>query len=273
MLQKSIVTGLFFALGIGLNSPIMLIGASIAICAALISTQFFQLSLASSQLGIYGFNAALVSMAIFYFLPLTLFSFTLTILAGMFTFVVMRLMQQKFANIPVFTFPFIITTWIVLILIEVLAINVEKQPFTAASSGDVYIIMRTIAQVMFQDYWLSGAVFIAGLLLHSVKVAAWAVIGAVIALIIARVLNFSEDWLVMGLYGFNASLTAIALSARYTKKLWPVLLGIALSVLLTKLFEYITIPMLTTPFVLASWIIIALVRAKADDPLASEFLL
>ena len=128
--------------------------------------------------------------------------------------------------------------------------------------------MRGVSQIFFQDYWLSGAVFIVGLVLHSYKVAIWAVIGSIAGMLIARFFHFPEGSILMGLYGFNASLTAISIAERYIKqyqqssyqKTLPIFLGIILSVLITRAFEYVDIPPLTTPFVLASWIVIIRVR-------------
>jgi len=267
MLQRSTLTGLFFALGIGINSPIMLLGASLGIISALLTVQFLHFNTNEVNDGSYGFNAALVGMAIFYFLPPTLFSLALTIFSGAFSTVVMRFWLLR-VDLPVFTAPFIITTWLLLLLIEALAVNIEIPPFTDKTQGDFYLIMRGIAQVMFQNHWLCGAIFIMGLLLHSIKVATWAVIGSTAGLLIARALNFPADSVIMGVYGFNASLTAVALSNCYSKKLWPILLGIVLSVLLTRVFEYLSIPVLTAPFVLASWSVITLI--KASDKNATE---
>jgi len=268
MLQRSTLTGLFFALGIGINSPTMLLGASLGIISALLTVQFLRFNTNEVNDGSYGFNAALVGMAIFYFLPPTLFSLALTIFAGAFSTVVMRFWLLKFVELPVFTAPFVITTWLLLLLIEALAVNIEIPPFTDKTQGDFYLIMRGIAQVMFQSNWFCGVIFITGLLLHSMKVATWAVIGSTAGLLIARALNFPSDIIIMGVYGFNASLTAVALSSRCNQKLWSILLGITLAVLLTGVFEYLSIPALTAPFVLASWSVIALI--KASDKNATE---
>lgn len=264
MLQRSTVTGLLFVVGIGLNSLIMLLGATTAILSALVIAKLCKYDTDLVNSGLYGYNAALVGIAVFYFLPANSFSFTLVILAGAISTVIMHSILQLLPNFSAFTTPFIFSTWLLLLLMETLAIDTTAAAFAANASGDFYVVMRGVSQVMFQDYWLSGAVFIAGLALYSYQFAAWAVTGSVAGMIIARIFNFSDDLVLIGFYGFNASLTAIALATRYTKryskKNWPILLGIIMSVLFTKVFEQLPIPALTAPFVLASWIIIGLVR-------------
>jgi len=272
MLQKNVVTGLLFVVGIGLNSPIMLLGATLAVLSALFVAQLCQYDSDSINTGLYGFNAALVGAAVFFFFSANLFSFTLVILVGAISTVIMNFMLLKFPGFPVFTVPFLVSTWLLLQLseiqlIETVVIDSQITPLAVTAFEDFYAVMRGVGQVFFQGYWLSGVVFIAGLLLHSYKVAAWAIIGSVGGVLVASTFNFPEDIVNQGLYGFNASLSAIALAQRFTKTFsktkWPILLGILISVLLTRTFELLAIPALTAPFVLASWLIIIFTRVDS----------
>jgi urea transporter len=65
----------------------------------------------------------------------------------------------------------------------------------------------------------------------------------------------------LGLYGYNATLAAVALSL-WRRSLIPPLLGIVLSVPLTELVPRVGLPALTAPFVLATWIVLALGRLE-----------
>ncbi len=270
MLQRNVVTGFLFAVGIGINSPIILLGAALAVLSALVTAQLFQYNACSINTGLYGFNAALIGIAVFFFLPVNLFSFILVIIVAAISTVIMHFMLCFISpNFPVYTTPFIISTWLLLVFINMIGIDLIAVPLDENSGGDFYAVMRGIGQVMLQGYWLSGIIFIAGLLLHSFKVAAWTVIGSLAGMIIARTFSFSEDLVMTGLYGFNAILTAIALAQRFTKNtfnnIWPIFLGIVISVLLTRVFEYLLIPALTAPFVLSSWLIIGLVKINANE--------
>jgi urea transporter len=266
MLQKSAVIGLLLVVGIGVNSPLMLLGAVIAVLSSLMVAQLLQYDADDINTGLYGYNAALTGMAVFFFLPANLVSFILVILTGVISTVTTRFMLSftldKLPNFPVFTVPFIILTWLLLLFINVIGVDIAPIIKEGDMAGDFYIVMRGVGQIMFQGYWLSGVIIVVGLFLHAYKVATWAIIGSVAGLVIARTFNFSEDLMHQGLYGFNASLTAIALAERFHKKFWPIFVGIVVAVFLTRAFELLAIPALTTPFVLASWIIIALVSAN-----------
>ncbi|KGJ89449.1 urea transporter [Thalassotalea sp. ND16A] len=265
MLQGNMLTGLLFLIGIGLNSPLMLLGASIATLAGLVCAKLLQYDLDSFQNGLYGFNAALVGIAVFFFLPPSVFSLALVISGGVLATVVMHFMQLKLSVFSAYTAPFVISTWLILTVVNIAGIDRLTVPLATTTIGDFYSVLRGVGQVMFQDYWLSGVVFIAGILLHSFKAATWAVIGSGLGMLTARIFSFSEDLLLVGSYGFNACLVAIALSAHFEQKRWPVLYGIVLSgivlsVLLTRFFEFMPLPALTAPFVLSSWLVILLVR-------------
>ena len=60
----------------------------------------------------------------------------------------------------------------------------------------------------------------------------------------------------LGLYGYNATLAAVALFL-WRRSLIPPLLGMLLSVPLTELFPMLGLPALTAPFVLATWLVLA----------------
>ncbi|WOH36042.1 urea transporter [Thalassotalea fonticola] len=260
MLQRNALTGLLFCLGIGLNSPTMLLGGVIATLSGLFTASLGKFTSESIQSGLYGFNSALVGIAVFFFLPFDVISLVLAIFGGVLSTVTMHFILVKIPKIPAFTAPFVISTWLLLAIIDTAGIKTSTTIFTTNAIGDFFIVMRGVSQVMFQDYWLCGVFFIAGLLLHSFKAATWAVIGSCLGMLLAGILNFSDDLVLMGIYSFNASLVAIALSARYEKKLLLIFLGVLFSVLLTDVFEQITLPVLTAPFVLACWLTIGFVK-------------
>ncbi len=61
----------------------------------------------------------------------------------------------------------------------------------------------------------------------------------------------------LGLYGYNATLAAVALSLARRSLIAP-LLGMLISVAITELIPLLGIPALTAPFVLATWAVLAL---------------
>ena len=79
------------------------------------------------------------------------------------------------------------------------------------------------------------------------------------------------DNVALGLYGYNATLAAVALFL-WRRSLIPPLLGMLLSVLLTDLLPMLGLPALTAPFVLATWLVLAfgwLDRQIGPEPAAT----
>ena len=262
MLQKSAVTGLFFVIGIGINSLTMMLGGIIATLSSLITAKLCRYDSALINNGIYGYNAALVGIAVLYFLPLSQLSLVLLVCASALSTLIMHYLLIRIPGTCVYTTPFIISTWLILFLIDMAGIGTSAAPFSPQPSSDFYSLTLGVGQVMFQGYWLSGVIFIIGLLFHSYQAAIWAVIGSGLGMLTARAGSFSEANVLMGAYGFNASLAALALSARYPKNPIPAVLGVILSVLLTRAFEVVSLPALTAPFVLTTWLIIGMMGIK-----------
>jgi urea transporter len=67
----------------------------------------------------------------------------------------------------------------------------------------------------------------------------------------------SEEVAALGLYGYNAVLAALALCV-WRPSVIPPLFGIVLTVPLTENFPLLGLPALTAPFVLATWLVQAL---------------
>jgi len=267
MLQENMITGLLFLVSIGLSSSTMLLGSILATVSALVVAKFCKFDLTAVQAGLYGFNAVLIGIAVFYFLPVSSTSLAFAIFGGALSSLLMHLMKTRLANIPTLTTPFILTTWLIWGLIDYAGLGTIIPSYLSGVNtitlADFFLAtLRGIAQVMFQDSWLSGAIFLCALALSSSKAAVWALTGSLVGMLIAFVLSFSQGTIVLGVYGFNACLVAIALAARYPKKYWLRILGILVSVLLTYAFEQVTLPALTAPFVMTTWLMIAMIKIR-----------
>jgi urea transporter len=107
--------------------------------------------------------------------------------------------------------------------------------------------------------------------LCSWKGAVWAVIGSLLGLLTGLEQNAPVANLSIGIYGYNAALTAMALALYRPSILLPVV-GAVLSVPITENFPFVGLATLTTPFVLAMRAIIALNRldAKLDSVRLNE---
>jgi len=265
-LQRNALTGLMICIGIGLNSLELLFGGVVATIASLLCAKWFRCEEHLVSSGIYGYNAALVGVATFYFFnsgPLTI---GIAILGGIFSAWLLNSMRVKLPRVPPLTASFVVTTWLILFIADLLGYAAPGPRPNPAPLGDFYAIVIGVGQVVFQGYWLTGLVFVFALGLSSFTVAFWAVAGSALGFATARALAFPEETILSGVYGFNACLAAIVLGKRYGRTLWPILIGIVLSTALTRVFELASLPALTAPFVAASWITISLVRGKKMQP-------
>ena len=134
---------------------------------------------------------------------------------------------------------------------------------TRLGIGDfVQGVMLSISQVFLKGSIVAALLFLAGLAVNSVAAAAFALAGAVIAVVTAHVFGAESDLITAGLLGFSPVLTAIALGTVFHQPsprvavyaalgtVFTVIAQAALNVALTPL----AIPALTAPFVLVSWI-------------------
>jgi urea transporter len=269
--QENALTGLCFLIGIVLSSPLMAAGALGGSIIGTFAARFLNYERSELESGIYGFNATLVGIAAFFFFLPDALSIGLMVLGCGASTVVTRLMR-RYLPFPTYTTPFIITTWAIYYLGLALGASATG-PGTAVESTSLAVaIADGVGQVMFQASVWTGGFFLIGIALNDRHHALWALAGAVIGALVAdyevevAVRSMAPDHLIpramiekisLGLYGYNATLTAIALYL-WRRRLIPPILGILISVPISEAFPWLGLPELTTPFVLATWIVLAL---------------
>ncbi|MCG7339074.1 urea transporter [Staphylococcus sp. ACRSN] len=127
----------------------------------------------------------------------------------------------------------------------------------------IKILLRNISQVLLLENAVTGLCILIGLFFGSWKVGVMALIGSIIALLLAKWTNYSDSEIEKGLAGFNPVLTAIALTLFLVPK-WYSLIIVLLAVIITmpigsavrEFFKPFGIPMLTIPYVFVSWLIL-----------------
>jgi urea transporter len=125
---------------------------------------------------------------------------------------------------------------------------------------------------MFQASVWTALLFLIGIGLSSGTHAAWVLAGSVVGWLVgsyhataastsldpeALISRALSENISLGLYGYNATLAAVAVFLWRRSILLP-LLGALLAVLITELFPRLGLPALTAPFVLATWIVLVL---------------
>ena len=138
------------------------------------------------------------------------------------------------------------------------------------------IILRGISQVMLQNNAVTGLLFLIGIFYNSWIMGLGALIGVFTSTITSFILNYKKKDVYDGLYGFNGTLTGIALFSLFKINILLisfVILGSILSSIIMnfmhkrKLFPY------TFPFVLSTWVLIILIKALNLIPIQAQELI
>ncbi len=268
--QENALSGICFILGVALSSPVMSVGlavGSVIGCATAWALKFDKSELLA---GIYGFNSALVGIATLFFFKPGAASIAMLVVGSAAAAPLTRLMR-RYVPFPTYTSPFIVMTWGLYLLGTAMGVA-PVDPGPAVKVGFAVTVTHGIGQVMFQASIWTGRLFLVGIALSNWKHASWVFVGAVLGTLVgsyhasamARALDperlidraLTEN-VALGLYGYNATLTAVALCL-WRRSLIAPLLGILISVPITEYFPRLGLPALTAPFVLATWIVLVL---------------
>ncbi|MCR8923854.1 urea transporter [Dasania sp. GY-MA-18] len=255
MLQENRLTGLFFLAGILVNSVTQFLTAVSASLIALLTAYSCGFSRQHIAKGWYGFNGALVGLAVASFFPLSWLAVILLLAGSILSSLLMRLMLTSKA-LPPYTSPFVLTIWLLLIGAHFFAAPLVEARAKASELVVYEAIFRGLAQVMFQDHVLTGVLFALGIVCSSRLLAVWGLLAAMLGVMLAMLLGLSEQLTGAGVYGYNAVLAAIALAGNYKKSVVLPLLGAVIAFAITLLFQTMAAPALTAPFILAVWLVL-----------------
>jgi urea transporter len=268
--QENALTGALFALGIAVSSPLMALGAVVGAAIGTATAWILKFDNAELRAGIYGFNATLVGIAtLFFFRPGPIS--VMLLLAGCVVATVVTWLARKHVPFPTYTAPFVVTTWAVYFLgVALVAPRVE--PGAALEGvGSAVAVAHGVSQVMFQASLWTAILFLAGIAINDWKHACWVLLGSIVGMLVGTHHSVVAtkavdpeslanrtilDNVALGLYGYNATLAAVALFL-WRRSLIPPLLGMLISVPITELFPALGVPALTAPFVLATWLVLA----------------
>jgi urea transporter len=268
--QENALTGALFAVGIAVSSPLMALGAVVGTAIGTATAWILKYDKTELYAGIYGFNATLVGIAtLFFFRPGAISGVLL--LAGCVVATLVTWLARRHVPFPTYTGPFIVTTWGLFFLGQALG-AARVEPGGPISANPLLALAHGVSQVMFQASIWTALLFLLGIALNDRQHASWVLVGSLVGMMVgnhhatatARVLDPESlvdrtlmQNIALGLYGYNATLAAVALFL-WRRSLIPPFLGMLLSVPLTEIVPLLGLPALTAPFVLATWIVLAL---------------
>ena len=261
MFQGNALSGALMFAGIACNSLLMclfaLAGSAIGTCTA------FALRYDGGRIrdGLYGFNAALVGIAVPCFMPIHAGSVLLMVVACVLSTLVVRMFErQRF--VPALTAPFVLITWAMLLLSHIFP-QLQLPATTATDTAESFSLIRaaslSFGQIMLQcNNRLTGLLFLLAICVNSRKMGMESLVACALCLAVVCVPGVSTTSVNNGMYGYNAILAVLAVanildigSCTYVKAL--------VALILTLLMQYAGLRMgivtLTAPFVLSVWLV------------------
>ena len=283
MLQNNPLTGALFIAAIAWGSyaagaPEVLAGAVLALVSSTLVAMWLRVEAQALSDGLYGYNAILVGMALPTFLEPTPLLWSYIVLGAAVSVVAMLAAANltRTWQLSALTFPFVIVTWALLLSAFAFSgIGGEPPPFAghlepldeAVSNpldfgAFVVGVFNSISQVFLKGSIVAALLFLAGLALNSWAAAAFAIGGAVVAVITAHLFGAESELVSAGLLGFSPVLTAITLGTVFYSPSPRVAIYAALGAAFTVIvqaamnvaFAPLGIPALTAPFVLTTWL-------------------
>ena len=259
------------------SSPAVAWGSLIATFVSTATAYALGVDLDKRKMGLYGYNGMLVGCGIPTFLAATPMMWIFLVVGAAVSTIITLAVANVFATwkTPAFTFPFVLTTWLVMLAayaFPTLPITglghaaLSHAPVMAhAYLGPVEVVraaLVSVAQVFFVNNPISGFIFLVALVVESRWAAGLAFVGAIIAVLCAMAFGADAGAIKDGLWGFSAVLTAVAIGCVFMNVGWKVLIYCGLAVVVTVVVQgamnvtlgTFGIPTFTFPFVLTAWL-------------------
>lgn len=292
MFQNNSYAGLLFLLGIAANSLLFAAAALVGTITATLAAIALGADRLPVRAGLFGFNGALVAIALCGFLAPVPLAWGFIVLASACSTPLTAALAAALRvwRLPVVTAPFLL---IALGFLLAAARFARLEPagqlpglgLAAEVAGEGMVTgvavaegwLAGIGQVFFQGSALSGALFAAGLLVASGRAAAAALGGSLAGLLVAWGMGAAEPAIRAGAFGFNSALTAIALGSVFLSPGTPSALYALLGAIVTPFvaaacaaaLEPLGLPAMTLPFVLTTWVFLSASRGFSRIEAAS----
>ncbi len=282
MFQDNPLTGLIFLVAIAwgalaAGAPTVFLAGVLGVVAATLTAIWRRADSAALKAGLYGYNGALVGLALATFLaPGPALWVYVALGAAVSTIATLGTAGAlKPLGAPPLTFPFVAVTWIMLLAtygfaglsgagLPAAGVVAPFEPAATLSAGPgafVTGVVLSIGQVFLKANVVSGLLLLLGLAVSSIPAALLALGSAILAVAAAHAFGAESDVVTQGLLGFSPVLTAIALGATFRRPGLEATLYAALGVVFTVVAQAaldvalrpFAIPALTAPFILVSW--------------------
>lgn len=285
--QNNPLSGAVILVAIFYNSWIYgtacLFGTMVSTTTALL----FKADKGSIKDGLFGFNGALIAIALVAYtspnfttgnVP-NLHLWIYIVLSAAFTSIIMPAIAAVLGphKVPGLTMPFVLATWFFLgALLQFSTIDVSNAlkptspaDFTGPKPAYTWLtwfhgITMGIAEIFFQDNWVTGILILIGIAVNTRIGALMALMGSTLAVAGAVFYGAHDEAIRDGLFGYNAALTAMALGGMFYVLNLSGFLYTVIGVLITArvwaslgiFLEPAGMPVLTSAFVFVTWLML-----------------
>lgn len=265
MLQENALTGFLFLVGIFFGGVSMGIAAVIATVSGTFTAKSLGYDQDEIEQGLYGFSAALVGVALLLFLKPVAIVWLLVFIGSAIATVIQHFFIRR--QIPVFTLPFVLVTWAILLVAHYVCPSVLNQTTSSPTGFDLAFALRGYGQVIFQGSVVAGVIFFAAVFISSPVAALYGLFAAVFAGLLSMAAGAPPEDVALGLFSYNAVLCAIAFAGKkLIDGLWA-LIAVTFSIAISLAMAHYRLVQLTFPFVAASVISLVLrhlIQTKYD---------
>jgi urea transporter len=282
MFQNSPITGLLFFIGLFAGGWEFGAYAVLATAVATATAHWIGVPKGLIKAGLYGFNATLVGVGLAFYLDND-WLLAVYVVVGAIAVVFVTAAMANFLgawNVPTLTAPFVVTTGLMTAASFGFS-ELNPSSFSPAASLPVYGtvagreslsasdlyhgLFNGVGQVFFQDKIVVAVIFLIAILASSHLDCMMAIIGSAVGIGTAYALGVPADSISLGLQGYSAVLTMMALAGLfYVLQINSFIVGIiaaALTVVVASALTAIVAPfgghIFTAPFVIVTWAFIA----------------
>ena len=277
MLQENIYTGLFFTIGIFFGSVSMGIAVLLATLVGTLTAKVLKYDQKEISMGLYGFSPALVGVALSFLFKSEIIVWVLIIVGAAAAAIIQHFFIKK--NIPVFTFPFILVTWILVTVLHHFSSIPPSESFISVpdlSNIDNFTSETNgFGEVIFQGSIWAGLLFFIGVYISSPVAALYGLMGSALSAAISFHVHEPINQISMGLFSFNAVLCAITFAGDKKRDGILVFLSVVICVIINIALVNSNFTILQTaggpftlPFVLAACLVLPLKIRK--DAISSK---
>src|SRR5690554_2846821 len=137
MLQENPITGFLFLIGIFYGSFLMGVAALLATVCGTATALLLKYDKSEIDKGLYGFSAPLVGVALLLFLKPEFLCWLLIIIGSSFATIIQHFFIKR--KIPVFTLPFVLVTWVIILFSRIYFSDIMLTPSSVIASTTDYL--------------------------------------------------------------------------------------------------------------------------------------